>query len=192
MEQLKQIILFISSFATRVLLAFIFVMAYAVSVTATPNSQNILERLIDGLFSGEVLALILAGVVGFFVNRARMESERRKEESVELGRLRFKQENHESTKQAVQEGLIGLYNQIQPRFSQIDDTLDDLRARVERTESTSQTALRKVELVEKMQKSWLSRAEEKISVILSADTGHPSLIKNLFYDKGDEPEDSES
>lgn len=185
MERLKTIIVFIFDYWVRVSLALVFVMVYAVSVSAQSN-QGFLQKLIDGVFSGEVIALVLAGVTGFFLNRVRVESERRKEESIELGRLRFKQDNYEATKEAVREGLSGLQSQIQPRFNQIDDTLDDLRVRLERVEEKAEESSRRSEVLERTQRNWLDRAEEKISTILSAQSGHPTLIKNLFYEDPDE------
>lgn len=181
MENLKTAIRFISNSIVRIALAIIFVMVYSVSVAATSNTQNLLQKMIDGLFSGEVIAIALAGVTGYFLNRARTEGDRRKEESAELGRLRFKQENFESTRDAVREGMGVLQGQLQPKLEQIDDSLDDLRIRIERIETKADEALRKSELLEKTQSNWVTMAEDKLSKVISCESGKPVLVRELFH-----------
>lgn len=190
MKPLNKIIRFICSLAISSAITLLIVFVLFISPAfGSPATDNLLKKLLDSLLSGEVIGLFLAGFLGFLINRVRSEYQRRQEEADELHRLRFKEESIESAREVVRESSEAIKSLLLPKLNVISDDLDEIRIRLDRVEVKTDTALRKSELLEKTQAAWLRRAEEKISVILSSESGHPTLIKNLFYDDTNETDD---
>jgi tellurite resistance protein len=157
----------------------IFLLGPLVVAAAAPNNENsILNRFLSGLFSGEAIAVILAGVAGYTINHLKEKESKRREQEAENGRLKFKLELVESTKQAVQEGMESVVKRFEDRFLSTDKDISELAEWVKKLDDQSDEALRLAQLIQGTQAEWLQRAEANISSILSAD--HPTLVRGLF------------
>ena len=143
-----------------------------------------IERLIDALTSGEVVAVVLAAVSSWGVTTIRQMRQRSREERAELGRLKFKQENAEATRTAIRDELGELKEELKPLIVGLKDEITDLRKWIAAVDERSHNALQIACTLEKTQSQWLRSAETQISAILSAE--NPTLVGGLFRNEDNE------
>lgn len=143
--------------------------------------MKILEKLLESLASGEVVAVVLGAAGTWIFTMTTTNTRRRREDAAELGRLKFKQENAEATRMAIREELQDLKTELSPLIAGLKTEIEDLRRWVSTVDARADQALKVAEILERTQAQWLKRAEMAISTVLSAD--NPTICRNLFFDK---------
>jgi cell division protein FtsB len=145
--------------------------------------MSILEKVSNGLTSGEVFAVLLAGISGWGLSILGEKQRRQREQAQELGRVKFKLETQEATRTAIREEMHTLRTQLQPTLSFLENEIQNLQVWLGKVDEKTDQALRSSQILERTQQQWLERAEAVISAYLQ--NTPQQEIKNIF--KKEEP-----
>lgn len=119
--------------------------------------MKLVEKLLESLASGEVVAVVLGAVGTWVFTLTTSTARRRREETAELGRLRFKQENAEATRIAIREELQDLKGEVRPLLNSLKTEIDDLRRWLSNVDNRADQALKIAEILERTQAQWLMK-----------------------------------
>lgn len=147
--------------------------------------MRLLDKLLDAFASGEVVAVVLAGGLGWGWGRISAILEKGKEKERELGRYRFKEETQKATKAAIQEELGHLNDIFLPALQEIRADIQELKKWLQSVDDAAGEARQVAKTIEATQTQWLKRAESHISAILSAN-GNPVIVRRLFEENQDD------
>ena len=147
------------------------------------EKSGFVQRIADSLSSGEVVAVIIAGAGGWGVSLLSQSRARRAADSIELGRLKFKQEMEVVTRTAIKESMSEVTAQISPAIASLNLDIQEIKRWLASVDDRADQALKLASVLERTQTQWLKRAESQICQVMSAD--HPTLIKNLFFEEED-------
>lgn len=147
--------------------------------------MKLIEKLIDSLASGEVLAVTIAGFTGWGWARIRSKLERGRERERELGRYKFKEENQKATKEAIREEMAHFNEIFGPALQEIRGDIQELKNWLQSVDDAAGEARQVAKTIQATQTQWLKRAESHISAVMSAN-GNPVIVRRLFEDDPDD------
>jgi hypothetical protein len=123
--------------------------------------MKLIDRLIESFASGEVAAAMLAGFATWAYTAFRGRAERERSRETQLGRLEFRLENQQTTKEAVREGMAEIKQLLLPYIQEIKVDLHDLKLWVSKVDDKSDQAL---QLAQRLQAS--QRQQERYQSLL--------------------------
>jgi hypothetical protein len=148
---------------------------------AQEKEQGLFKKLGDSLASGEVVAVVLAGAGGWAVSLIGQSRAKHAAEAAELGRLKFKQENADVTRQAIREGMAEIKEQLSPAIANLSCEISSLRKWLASVDDKADRALNLASVTDRTQSQWIKQTEAQLGQILSSE--HPTLIGNLFFEE---------